>query len=267
MKIAGSCSAMYCTVIIIYYATVVFVTTTWADCEIDYKAGIHGCQVYERVYPIYKKLESIMVNDTEILYQMKEAFFPTLVRQSWESRATKAVHIRVCGMVNETSEPPSTCNGFDDNLVKTRCWNLRWSRSHGLNMIDVGQLLAFDPTFPDAIYSPIVGSSRRRSYFFAFHITSDLFPCTPSESDLTQAIALLSSWVSVTNTDRRISRPHNVPEAWEWGYTYMDIVLKYWHVTAYVHANYASLQYIIYNSWMVHILKRKHRNCTTTEMV
>ena len=191
---------MYCIVLI---GIVVFATTTWADCETDYKFGTYGCRVHERVYPIYKKLESIMVNNTETLYRMREAFFPTLVQQSWESEAINAVLIRVCATLNETSPPPRTCSN-NQVLTNTRCWNYRWSSSPALNMIAVDQLLAFDPMMSGLMYSAIVGSPRKRSFLFVFPISSDLFPCTPSESDLTQAIVLLSSWVSITNIDRHI---------------------------------------------------------------
>ena len=209
MKIAGSycCSAMSCIVFVVTYVIVVFVTTTWADCKTDCKFGTYGSRVHERVYPIYKRLESIMINDTETLYQMREAFFPKLVRWSRESDPVNTVHIRVCGTLNETSRPPPTCN----YNLKTRCWNLRWSSSPALNMISVDQLLAFDPVFPALVYSAIVGSPSQRSFLFIFPMSSDFFPCTPSESDLTQAVVLLSSWVSVTNIDRHIPRPHIIP--------------------------------------------------------
>ena len=190
----------YFFVLIINFVTVVFVTTTWAGCETDYKFAIYGCKVCGRVYSIYKKLESIMINDTEALYRMKEAFFPTLIRRSPESEAVNAVLIRVCGILNETNLPQQTCNN-NQALRNTKCWDFRWSSSPALNMIAVDQLLALDPVFPAVIYSTIVGSPSHRNFLVVFHISSDLFPCTPSEDDLTEAIVLLTSWVSVVNID------------------------------------------------------------------
>jgi len=203
MKIAGSCSVMYCFVFIINYVTVVFVTTTWADCEMYNRFGT-GCQAHERVYPIYKKLERIMANNTEALYMMKEAFFPTSAQQTWEKNDVNVLKIRVCGIFNETSPPPATCKGVHNNhaLRNTRCWNLRWSSSPALNVIDLGQMLAFDPMISGLMYSGLVGSPHQRTFLFAFHISFDLFP---SENDLTQAIVMLSSWVSVANIDRERS--------------------------------------------------------------
>ena len=213
MKMAGSYSIKYCFVFIINYVTVVFVTTTWADCEMYNRFGTYGCQVHERVYPIYKKLESIMVNDTEALYMMKEAFFPTLAQQYWENDEVNVLQIRVCGIFNETSPPPPTCKGVDNNqaLRNTRCWNLRWSSSPAMDMIDDGQMLAFDPIISSLMYSGFVGIPHHRTFLFVFHITSDLFPCTPSESDLTEAIVLLTSCVSEANTDRHIPKSHIIP--------------------------------------------------------
>ena len=141
-----------------------------------------------------------MINDTETLYRMREAFFPTSMRQSQESVPGNAVLIRVCGIPNKTSHPPPTCN-YNQALRNTRCCNLRWSGTPALNMIDVGQLMAFEPVFPVVIYSTIVGSLSHRNFLVVFHISSDLFPCTPSEDDLTQALVLLTSWVSVANMD------------------------------------------------------------------
>ena len=151
-----------------------------------------------------------MINDTKALYMMKEAFFPTLVQRSWENDEVNVVQIRVCGILNETSPPPSTCNGIDNSqaLMNTRCWNLRWSSSPALNMIAVDQLLAFDPMISGLMYSGFVGSPHDRTFLFVFDISSDVFPCSPSESDLTHAIVLLSSWVSAANTDRHIPICH-----------------------------------------------------------
>ena len=63
-------------------------------------------------------------------------------------------------------------------------------------MIAVEQLLVFDPVSITTIYSRFNGHRRRNHVVFAFDITSAVFPCTPSEDDLTQATVLLLTWVS-----------------------------------------------------------------------
>ena len=169
-------------------------------CELDYKLGLFGCPVYKRIYPIYKKLESILTNDTETLYLMRQAFFPPLTPHILETERVNVVLIRVCWIPNETKPPPA-CNSLDSNnqtATETRCKNFRWSRSPALNMIAVEQLLVFDPVFTTTVYSRFVGGSMRSTHhvFSAFDISPDVFPCTPSEDDLTQVTVLLLTWVS-----------------------------------------------------------------------
>ena len=197
MKMVGSYSAMYCLVLM---GIMAFVNTAWGECELDYKFELFGCPLYKRIYPIYKKLESILTNDTETLYLMRQAFFPAIVSQFLETERVNTVRIRVCWVPNKTRPPPA-CNNLDSNnqstSTETRCWNFRWSRSPVLNMIAVEQLLAFAPMLTSLIYSRYVEHTYPRSFLLVFNISSDVFPCTPSEDDLTQATVLLLTWVSV----------------------------------------------------------------------
>ena len=165
MKIVGSCRAMYC---FMFIGIMAFVNTAWGLCELDYKLGVFGCPVYKRIYPIYKKLESIITNDAETLYLMRQAFFPPLTPHILETERVNVVLIRVCWIPNKTKPPPA-CNSLDSNnqtATETRCKNFRWSRSPALNMIAVEQLLVFDPVFTITVYSRFVGSSRRHHVFF-----------------------------------------------------------------------------------------------------
>ena len=54
-----------------------FVNPGWGSCELDYNLGMFGCPVYKKIYPIYKKLESILTNDTEILFPVETNILPT----------------------------------------------------------------------------------------------------------------------------------------------------------------------------------------------
>ena len=184
---------MYC---FMFIGIMAFVNAASGSCELDYKLGVFGCPEYKRIYPIYKKLESILINDTETLYLMRQAFFPPLFPHILESERVNVVLMRVCWIPNETKPPPA-CNSLDNQTAtEIRCKNFRWSRSPALNMIAVEQLLVFDPVFTIAVYSRFVGVRSRHHAFFAFDISSDVFPCTPSEDDLTQATVLLLTWVS-----------------------------------------------------------------------
>ena len=135
-------------------------------------------------------------NDTEALYTMKQAFFPALEPHLWESARVNVVLIRVCVITDETM---MKCNSSGENnsmFIKTQCWSFRWSNSPALNRITIGQLLAFDPVLTSIAYTNFVGKVWPRSAYTLFHIKSSLFPCVPLESDFTQAVVLLLSWVS-----------------------------------------------------------------------
>ena len=190
MKTVSSYSVMFCLIIM-------FTNRTCESCEPNYK---DDCSVYKRIYPIYKKLESIMTNDTETLFLMRQAFFPATFKHLVETERLNNVRIRVCWVLNETRPPPACNSNNQTTLTETRCWNFRWSRSPALNMIAVEQLLVFDPVLTSTVYSRSVGSSSTyyRSLPLVFGISPDIFPCTPSESDLTQATVLLLTWVSRT---------------------------------------------------------------------
>ena len=67
----ASCSAMHYFMLTVYM--VVFVATTWSSaCNESVPAYDNQGNM---IYPIYK-LETIVTNDTEALYTMKQAFFP-----------------------------------------------------------------------------------------------------------------------------------------------------------------------------------------------
>ena len=196
MKIVSSYSAMFCFMFMI----VAFFTTTWGSCDLDYKFGPFDCPTYKRIYIIYKKLESILTNDTVSLHLMRQAFLQASVTHfSLETARVNVVPITVCWVPNKTRPPPA-CNSIDRNnqttITEMRCWNFHWSGLPALNVIAVDQLLAFDPILTSWIYSRFVDHTYR-SFPLVFDISPDLFSCTPSEDDLTQATLLLLTWVSV----------------------------------------------------------------------
>ena len=173
---------------------VVFVATTWSSARNE------SVPAYDNqgnmVYSIYKKLEDIVTNDKETLYKLKQAFFPALQPHFWESARVNVVLIRVCVITDETMMKCNSSGGNNSMFIKTQCWSFRWSSSPALNRITIGQLLAFDPVLTSIVYSHFVGKVWPRKAHTLFHIKSSLFPCVPLESDFTQAVVLLLSWVS-----------------------------------------------------------------------
>ena len=190
-------SAMHHFLLAIYIVMVVFVVTTWSSLCVEslHEDQLH-CHQTKKIYLLYKKLETILTNDTEVLYTMKQAFFPVLDPHLWESARVNVVPIRVCVITDETMMKCNSSGGNNSMFIKTQCWSFRWSSSPALNRITIGQLLAFDPVLTSIVYSHFIGKLWPRSAHTLFHIKSSLFPCVPLESDFTQAVVLLLSWVS-----------------------------------------------------------------------
>ena len=171
--------------------------TTWSSVCVELDPGdLLRCHQTEKIYAIYKKLEAIVTSDTEALCSMKQAFFPALEPHFWESTRVNVVLIRVCVKADETMMKCNSSGRNNSIFTNTQCWIFRGSSSPALNRIAVGQLLAFDPVLTSIIYSNFVGKVWPRSAYTLFRITSAVFPCVPQESDFTQAIVLLLSWVS-----------------------------------------------------------------------
>ena len=145
--------------------------------------------IYKKIYPIHKKLESILTNDTETLFLLRQTFFPPLIYPKiWESERVNDMLMRACWIPSET-RLHWHATVLIATTKQTRCKDFRWSRSPALNMITVEQLLVFDPVSTTTIYSRFNGHRCRHHVLFAFDITSDVFPCMPSEDNLTQATA------------------------------------------------------------------------------
>ena len=203
MKRSGSCSAIYffaCIFVVAAYMVDTSLSSQW--CELYNKFGIYGCSVNTKIYPIYKTLENIVTNDSETLFLMRQAFFPGLVPHVLETEKDDFVLIRVCAIYDKTMPPPA-CHGIDVNstlITETRCWNYRWSSSPAMNMVDVGQLLAFDPVSTSIIYSRFVDAPTDRRFLLIFNISLEAFSCAPSTDELMQATILLSTWVGILCT-------------------------------------------------------------------
>ena len=170
--------------------------TAWSSvCNVSVTADQFHQNQSDRIYPIYKKLETILTNYKETLYAMKQAFFPALHPHFWESARINVVKIRVCVITDETMMKCNSSSGNNSIFIKTQCWKFLWSSSPALTKITSGQLLVFDPVIASWIYRYFRGS-RARAAHILLHITSAVFPCIPLERDFTQAVALLLSWVS-----------------------------------------------------------------------
>ena len=119
----------------------------------------------------------------------------------WLAAGVSVIPISVCmtvrntcsckiGMVNESS----TLSNASEVECFHRCWKFRWTNSPLLNLIQVDQLLAFEPFLVSAIYSTFVGKTYHRALDITLHI--DSLPCMLLNNDTEEALTLLLSWVS-----------------------------------------------------------------------
>ena len=128
--------------------------------------------VQEDIYKDQWHADSVPV-ETNIL--------PTTKSKTLESEQVSDVLMRVCWIPIET-RPPLACNSLDSNnqtVTDTRCKDFRCSWTCSCLCL-----------FTTTVYSRSA-YRHRHHVLFAFDITSDVFPCTPSEDDLTQATVLL----------------------------------------------------------------------------
>jgi len=129
--------------------------TAWSSvCNESVTADQFHQNQSDRIYPIYKKLETILTNDKETLYAMKQAFFPALEPHFWESARINVVKIRVCVITDETMMKCNSSSGNNSMFIKTQCWKFLWSSSPALTKITSGQLFSFDPVVAVLIYIP-----------------------------------------------------------------------------------------------------------------
>jgi len=157
--------------------------------------GVVNCED-ETLYPIYKELQDALTNNPQLLYVMKQSFFPMQPPHYWLGSGVIVVSIHTCVTIMNAAFCQETANKslpFVNISEYHQCWDLYWTSSHLLNLIPVDILFAFEPLYVDVVYSGIVGSLLYRYVDIPFQIT---LPCVPSNSSIERALVLLLSWVS-----------------------------------------------------------------------
>ena len=98
--IINSRSGMHFFLLAVY---MLLLPTAWSSvCNESVTADQFHHNESDRRNPIYKSLETILTNDKETLYAMKQAFFPALHPHFWESARINVVEIRGCVITDET---------------------------------------------------------------------------------------------------------------------------------------------------------------------
>ena len=169
---------------------VLLLTLAAADCQANCGPHDHFCYLY----PLHQRLEASLVNNSQMLYALQQAFFPL------HGAISPAISIRVCIEVGEI--PSMSCKreghsgepAFSNNTSADRCWLYQWSSSSLLSLLTADELAAFDNTIFLIVYSSIGPQFTRR---FDLVLWSESLPCMPSSSEMEATLTTLLSWVSV----------------------------------------------------------------------
>ena len=167
-------------------------------CAIVVFVNCSNCED-DKLYTIHKKLQDALTNNPQLLYAMKQSFFPVHRPHNWLGSRVIVVPISTCVTIITNADScqvtidESLQIHFDSISNYHQCWDLHWTSSPLLNLVPVDIMLAFEPLFVDAVYSGIVGSFLYRHVDIPFQVT---LPCVSSNSSIERALVLLLSWVS-----------------------------------------------------------------------
>ena len=142
---------------------------------------------------LYQKLEGALINNSKALFQLKRTFFSVRVTNIQE---VEIVYLHVCvsvGDIEHFKSSGKSTNSSNGMHTSTHCWNFWWSASALLSFITVDQLMAFDFTYVDVIYSQMQGSLEYHKVHIKLKI--DLLPCTymPSDTDIKEVLVICSA--------------------------------------------------------------------------
>ena len=173
----------------VLFAVLLFVLVA-AGCQAKCNHDDHFCYLY----PLYQRLEDSLLGDSQMLFALRQAFFPL------HRTINPAVMISVCIEVGEIQSVSCNRQGhsgepaFSNNASANKCWWYQWTSSSLLSLLTVDELVAFDNIIFVLVYSSIGPS---------FHHSIDLvlkpesLPCMPSSSEMATILTTLLSWVSV----------------------------------------------------------------------
>ena len=170
---------------------VLLLTLAAACCQANCGPHDHLCYLY----PLHQRLEASLVNNSQMLYALQQAFFPL------HSTLTPAVAIRVCIKVGEIQSVSCKREGhsgepaFSNNTSADKCWRYQWTSSSLLSLLTADELAAFDNIIFLIVYSNIGPTKNTRNIELV--LQSESLPCMPSSSEMEATLTTLLSWVSV----------------------------------------------------------------------
>ena len=166
--------------------TILLVAVLLAIKTSDCKAK-EDCNHYD--YYMYQEMERALINDTENLFKLQQIFFPTLVDRDPQDKVT----IKVCILIsnNQMSKDNST----------ERCWTFDYSSTLLSGLITPAQLHAFESITTLLLIETAVNfHTLGVGYEEEIHLHVKTFPCNVTYQGLQKNLAILTSWVSFSNT-------------------------------------------------------------------
>ena len=157
----------------------------------------------DSLYPIYKVIQDAVMSQPELVFRIKQAFFPVMNYRNWQIDGTQVIPIDVCIVIegkHNTSMQTNDSTAIKEELSRnsTTCWTFQWTNSLLLNLIPADILMAMDPAFTCLLYSDIVESYYKKCLHLNLHLKRATLHGDFSQKDYEQAVVLFLASVSTS---------------------------------------------------------------------
>jgi len=145
-------------------------TLAAAGCQANCNDSDHFCYLY----PLYQRLETSLMNDSQTLYALWQTFFPL------HRTISPAISIKVCIEVGEIQsvscnrEGHSSEPAFSNTTSEEKCWWYQWRSSALLALITLMSCLPLTTSF-SLLYIEL-----SINYSTEFVLQPASLPCMPS---------------------------------------------------------------------------------------
>ena len=156
----------------------------------------------DSLYHVYKVIQDAVMSQPELIFEIKQAFFPVMNYRYWQVDGAEVIPIKICLTIQGKKETSMLINALNtttaDLLMNfTTCWNFQWTNSLLLNLIPGDILVAMDPAFTCMLYSNVVESFQNRWLHLNLHLKREVLHSDVSQEDYEQALVLFLASVSI----------------------------------------------------------------------
>ena len=150
---------------------------------------------WESLYRAYKLIEEAVKNDPQLMFKIRQGFFPAMNYRYWQVDGAEAIPFIICITLHDDTQHGTwvkTNTTEEDWFINCRLlMEFLWTNSLVLNHIPGDLLLTMDSTLTPVLYSVIVESTKYRRVRLELIING-----SSSVDDLEQALVLFLSKVS-----------------------------------------------------------------------